>query len=70
MPSFRARFVAGAALVPVLVAAPVPARTQSPDALAVAVEAALHGERGLGRLEVAVAGAEVTLTEVKSTASG
>ena len=62
MPSFRSRFVAGVALVPVLVAAPATARSQLPDALAATIESALHGERGLRGLEVAVDGAEVTLT--------
>ena len=61
MTSIRIRFSGAAALLPVLLVASVPALAQSSGALARAVEAALHEERGLRRLEVEVSGAEVTL---------
>ena len=63
MLSCRGYLVAGVVLVPVLIiAAAVPVLSQLPDALALAVEQALQGQRGLRGLEVVVDGAEVTLT--------
>ena len=58
----RIRLLTIVALLPVLVAAGVPALAQSADVLARAVEAALHEERGLRCVQVTVSGAGVTLT--------
>ena len=58
----RIRLLGVVALLPVLLAAAVPALAQSADVLARAVESALREDRGLRRLEVTVSGAEVTLT--------
>lgn len=62
MLSCRGHWVTGVALVPALLAAGGVARSQLPDALALSVEDALQGRRGLRGLEVAIDGAEVTLT--------
>lgn len=62
MRSSRTPLVAAVVLFPVLLAAHVPVSSQPRNTLAQAVEEALHGERRLRGLEVAVSGDQVTLT--------